>query len=163
MEIPRPTQIGRPLSRVASRVRSTSFRAVAATLSRVPVTPISDAAYTNPREASQVSLRRRSVEEGATRKIRSRPAASLALIQGPASSGIRSGVITPDPPAAAMSAANASTPYRSMGFQYDMTRAAAPASATARTTANTSLGVVPAASARSAACWMTGPSMVGSE
>ena len=39
------------------------------------------------------------MELGATRKTRSRPCSSLAAIQSPASSGIRSGVISPAPPA----------------------------------------------------------------
>ena len=50
---------------------------------------------------------RSSVELGATRKTRSRPVASLASIHGPASSGMRSGVMSPAPPAAARSRAKA--------------------------------------------------------
>ena len=49
---------------------------------------------------------RASVEEGETRKIRSRPHASETASHSAASSGVRSGVIAPAPPAAARSRAN---------------------------------------------------------
>src|SRR4051812_18818873 len=106
---------------------------------------------------------RSSLDEGATRKIGSTPAASTAASQGPASSGMRSGVITPAPPAAAKSVANLSAPYRATGFQYVMTSAGAPVAATADTVPSTSGARVPAASARSTAAWIVGPSMSGSE
>ena len=44
---------------------------------------------------------RASVDDGATRKVRSIPAASVTSIHASASSGVRSGVMTPLPPAAA--------------------------------------------------------------
>ena len=74
-----------------------------------------DAHRRRPRRRSRatpaaVETMRASVEDGATRKTRSSPCASLAASQSPASSGIRSGVIAPDPPAAARSAAKRSTP-----------------------------------------------------
>ena len=47
------------------------------------------------RDAATTSMRA-SVLLGATRNTRSRPASSVAAIQGPASSGVRSGVMTPD-------------------------------------------------------------------
>ena len=53
---------------------------------------------------------RSSVDDGATRKTRSRPCAVEAASHSSASSGMRSGVIMPRPPAAARSRANASTP-----------------------------------------------------
>ena len=51
-----------------------------------------------------------SVLDGATRKILSSPYSSLAAIHSSASSGVRSGVMRPAPPAAAKSRANARTP-----------------------------------------------------
>lgn len=77
---------------------------------RSPVTPIVEAAYTKPREAATVLARRSGVELGATRNTRSSPCASDAAIHSAASSGMRSGVIMPAPPAAARSRAYASTP-----------------------------------------------------
>ena len=50
---------------------------------------------------------RSSVEDGETRKIRSSPCASETLNQSSASSGVRSGVMAPAPPAAARSRAKA--------------------------------------------------------
>ena len=50
---------------------------------------------------------RSGVDDGATRKTVSIPAASVAAIHEPASSGMRSGVMTPQPPALARSVANA--------------------------------------------------------
>ena len=73
------------------------------------------------------------------------------------------GVITPHPPAAARSRAKASTPNLSTGFQYDMTTVAAPVLATSPAMAMTSAGVVPPRKAWSAAAWITGPSINGSE
>ena len=95
---------------MASRTRLTSPAAAAPTLSRAPVVPISDAAYTNPRQSAVIRAIRASGELGATRKTRSRPQASEASSQSPASSGGRSGVISPAPPAAARSRAKAATP-----------------------------------------------------
>ncbi len=105
-------------------------------------------------------------DDGATRNNVSSgtgrwPAAAAS--HGPASSGMMSGRITPAPPAAARSAANRSTPYRSIGFQYDITSVGAPVAATLETVCSTSGVVVPAASAASTASWMVGPSMTGSE
>ena len=54
--------------------------------------------------------RRSSLESGDTRKIRSSPCRCEASIHSPASSGIRSGVMMPAPPAFARSRANRSTP-----------------------------------------------------
>jgi hypothetical protein len=58
--------------------------------------------------------------------------------------------------------ANRPTPYRSTGFQYDITSVGAPVAATARTVSRTSSVVVPLASAISAARWIVGPSISGS-
>ena len=71
---------------------------------------------------------RSSVEDGDTRKMRSSSWASEAAIQASASSGVRSGVIAPDPPAAARSRAKASGPYFSIRFQYVITTAWVPVS-----------------------------------
>ena len=76
-----------------------------------------DAAYRKPRVAAAVSAIRSADDDGATRKIGSRPLACAAASHGPASSTIRSGVITPEPPAAARSRAKASTPYASIGLK----------------------------------------------
>ena len=107
-DTPSPTQTAR--SGAAARVRATSRSAASLTVVRVPVTPIVEAAYTKPRQAAVVERSRASVEDGATRKTRSRSCSSEAASHSPASSGIRSGVIAPAPPAAARSAANRSTP-----------------------------------------------------
>ena len=72
-------------------------------------------------------------------------------------------MIIPAPPAAARSAANRSTPYCSIGFQYVMTTTGTPVRATASTVRSTPAGVIPPASASSTACWITGPSSTGSE
>ena len=72
-------------------------------------------------------------------------------------------MISPAPPAAARSAANRSTPYCSTGFQYVITSTGTPLRATASTVRSTPAVVVPAASARSTAVWITGPSSTGSE
>jgi hypothetical protein len=101
----------------ASRVRATSVWAASLTVARVPVTPMVEATYTNPRLAAVVDRSRASVDDGATRNTRSRSARSAAAIHSPASSGMRSGVMSPAPPAPARSVANRSTPYRSTGFQ----------------------------------------------
>jgi hypothetical protein len=122
-----------------------------------------EAAYTKPREAVAVEASRSGVELGATRKTRSSPCASAATSQSAASSGIRSGVIRPAPPAAARSRAKASTPYRSTGFQYVITSTGAPVRAICSTAAKTSRTREPPARACSTARWMTGPSMTGSE
>ena len=87
------------------------------TASRAPVTPIVEAAYTKPRLASSVFTSRSSVDDGATRKMRSRLCVAEATNQSSASSGIRFGVMMPEPPAAARSRAKRSTPYWSTGFQ----------------------------------------------
>ena len=50
------------------------------------------------------------VDDGETRKIRSRSWASVTSIHRSASSGVRSGVMMPHPPAAARSRAKASAP-----------------------------------------------------
>src|SRR3954464_6643176 len=71
-ETPRPTHTARPGA--TSRVRATSFSAASLTVARVPVTPIVEAAYTNPRQAAAVERSRAWVEDGATRKTRSRSA-----------------------------------------------------------------------------------------
>ena len=94
----------------AAFVRETSALARSSRLARSPVTPIVEAAYTKPRDAAAVRRRRSSREEGATRKTRSRFRASEASIQADASSGMRSGVMRPAPPASARSPAKASTP-----------------------------------------------------
>src|SRR5665647_628595 len=65
---PRPTQTRWAPARRAS---TTSASACAPTVARVPVTPIVDAAYTNPRDARAVMASRSTVELGATRNTRS--------------------------------------------------------------------------------------------
>src|SRR5579875_630661 len=105
---------------------------------------------------------RLSVDDGATRNTRSRCSVSLASSQAAASSGIRSGVIAPDPPACASDVAKRDTPYRSTGFQYVITTAAAPVAATAATASNASRSPTPARTAGSAAAWIVGPSITGS-
>ena len=160
VETPSPTAIGRSVS---ARDLATSSGAAELTCVRAPVTPMVEAAYRNPEVTEATVVMRTSVEDGATRKIRSSPLAVVAAIQGPASSGVRSGVITPWPPAAARRSAKRSTPYRSIGFQYDMTTGVPPAALTWATTSRTVSGVVPARRARSTAAWMSGPSMSGSE
>ena len=62
------------------------------------------------RQAASVLAIRASLDDGATRKTRSRAYWSEAVNQAPASSGVRSGVIAPEPPAAARSRAKASGP-----------------------------------------------------
>src|SRR5690606_27900155 len=112
LEMPSPSPTGRPeppLSMIA-RVRSTRRGAPVSTAERVPVTPITDAAYTNPRHTPVIFSMRSSVELSATRNTRSRSWASDASSHAPPSSGVRSGVISPAPPAEARSRANASTP-----------------------------------------------------
>ena len=105
---------------------------------------------------------RSSVEDGDTRKMRSSSWASEAAIQASASSGVRSGVIAPDPPAAARSRAKASGPYFSIRFQYVITTAWVPVSATASTAAKASRVRTPRASALVPARWMVTPSIIGS-
>jgi hypothetical protein len=67
-----------------------------------------------PRQCSAVYRSRASLEDGATRKTRDSPVASLAPSQSdggvPASSGVRSGVMTPAPPASTMASAKRRTP-----------------------------------------------------
>ena len=71
-----------------------------------------------PLQAASVAAIRASVEDGATRKTRSRSWLSAAASHSPASSGIRSGVISPAPPAAARSRGErARRRTRSTGFQ----------------------------------------------
>src|SRR5437016_4675217 len=118
----------------------------------------------NPRDTSATVFTRASVDDGATRNTGSMSASATPSSQSAAaSSGVRSGVIAPTPPAVARSRANAALPYRSIGFQYDMTTTAAPVSATCVTVLRTSRTLVPAPSDLSTACWMTGPSINGSE
>ena len=102
-------------------------------------------------------------DDGATRKMVSSPCFSAAASQRPASSGIRSGMIAPRPPAAAKSSANFSGPYCSTGFQYVMVTHLPPAAVTSPTTRKRSLMRKPASSAMSAASWIVGPSIIGSE
>src|SRR5450631_324647 len=116
----------------------------------------------NPRQNRAVMARRASVLLGATRKMRSRPCASLAATQGSASSGNRSGVMSPQPPAAAKSVAKRSTPYRSTGFQYVITTVATPVAATASTVRSTCAVVEPDRNAMSCDRAMIGPSSTGS-
>ena len=73
-----------------------------------------------------------------------------------ASSGIRSGVIIPSPPAAARSRANASTPQRNTGFQYVITTARPPALLIASTAASASRTRTPPRSAASVAAAIVG-------
>lgn len=69
----------------------------------------------------------------------------------------------PAPPYSASSAVKRSTPYRSIGFQYVMTRIGAPVAACAsRTVRMMSAILTPPRSAMSSAVWMTGPSSTGS-
>lgn len=69
----------------------------------------------------------------------------------------------PAPPASASSAVKRSTPYRSIGFQYVMTRIGTPvASWASRTVRITSAIFTPPRRAMSSAVWMTGPSSTGS-
>ena len=104
---PSPTPTGRS---VCARIRATSAAAPAPT-----VVPGAGDAHRRGRVDEAAAGRARSARsarrwsDGATRKTRSRPCASAAAIQSaPASSGMRSGVISPAPPAAARSRANAS-------------------------------------------------------
>ena len=60
--------------------------------------------------AERIELITSGDELGATRKTGSRPCSAAASSHGPASSGVRSGVISPLPPAPARSRANAATP-----------------------------------------------------
>ena len=160
LRTPRPTATG-PL--VTRRTRATSAGATADVCSRAPVTPMTLDAYTKPRHTAAVAAIRASVDEGATRNTRSSPCSSDAASHSSASSGIRSGVISPAPPAAARSRAKAGTPYRSTGFQYVMISVGTPSAAVASTVRSTSATRTPPASAASAARWMVGPSMTGSE
>ena len=64
----------------------------------------------NPLPTDATRAMRSGVEDGATRNTGSTFAAPTASSHPAASSGMRSGVITPEPPAAAKSRANASTP-----------------------------------------------------
>ena len=68
---------------------------------------------------------------------------STAFFHASASSIVRSGVITPEPPEFLSSSANFSTPYLSMGFQYVITTTGTPRAATAFTVAKTSSAPVP--------------------
>ncbi len=128
------------------------------------MTPIVEAAYTNPLLARATSSTRASVLLGATRKTRSRPRAALAAGHSPASSASRSGVMSPVTPWARASAANRSTPYRRMGFQYVMTSTPVPgdASVTAAAAVRASRTRTPPRRAASTARAMTGPSITGS-
>ena len=114
VETPRPTHTR---SAPAARARATTSSAAEDTLSRAPVTPITDTAYTKPDDACTVMSMRSRVVDGATRKIRSSPCSSEAANHSPASSGIRSGVMIPAPPASLSRRANSSTPVCSTGFQ----------------------------------------------
>jgi hypothetical protein len=77
---------------------------------------------------------------------------------------MRSGVMSPAPPAAARSSAKRWTPYCSTGFQYVMTTTGAAVRAViSRTAVKTSRTRKPSARARCVAAWITGPSMTGSE
>ena len=100
-----------------STSNSLAFSAAAPTDERTPVTPMTAAAYTNPRHASVTRDKRSGVELGATRNTRSRPVRSLAATQSAASSGMRSGVMSPAPPASRSSSAKRSTPRRRTRFQ----------------------------------------------
>ncbi|CAH0326879.1 hypothetical protein SRABI128_05622 [Microbacterium sp. Bi128] len=103
-------------------------------------------------------------DEGATRNTRSRPYLSEAAIHSAASSGMRSGVMSPAPPASARRRENSSTPIRTTGFQYVMTSTAASVLLVMpRTTSKTSRTWKPFARASVVAAWMTWPSMTGSE
>src|SRR4029077_13098118 len=143
--------------------RRTSSGAATDTASRAPVTPIVEAAYTNPRDARTVSANRSGVDDGATKKIRSKSRASDTANRSSASSGIKSGVIIPSPPAEARSRANASTPHRNTGFQYVITTARPPALLIASTAASASRTRTPPRNAASVAAAITGPSIPGSE
>ena len=114
METPRPTHTR---SAPAARVRSTTSRTCAPTEARAPVTPIDEAAYTHPLECAAMRASLRAGEDGADRYTRSRPLASAAASHCAPSSGGRSGVIRPEPPTPAKSAAKRSTPHHSTGFQ----------------------------------------------
>ena len=67
------------------------------------------------------------------------------------SSIVKSGVMTPDPPLSEIDAANFSTPYLSIGFQYVITTDATPVSDAVFNAANTSDACVPPWSEISAA------------
>ncbi len=67
---PRPTATG---TSEQSRTLATSPAAWSLTAARVPVMPISDAAYTKPRQRAVTVSTRDRVELGATRNTRSRP------------------------------------------------------------------------------------------
>ena len=68
----------------------------------------------------------------------------------------------PPTPAAAAAARNASRPRRSTGFAYVITATGIPTPAS-RIVARTSSTVAPASRASADACWITPPSMIGSE
>ena len=75
---------------------------------------------------------------GATTYIGLISLVSAAASHSADSSIVKSGVITPDPPFSAIDAANFSTPYFSIGFQYVITTEATPVSDAVFKAANTS-------------------------
>lgn len=96
LETPSPTQTGRSLP--VARVRSTRSCAWAPTDSRVPVTPISEAAYTKPLPAAVISASRASLLLGATTKTVASPCFCACSLHSADSCTGRSGRMHPAPP-----------------------------------------------------------------
>src|SRR3989454_451571 len=113
-DIPKPTAIG---SEVTARARRTSAGKSSGNVSLAPVTPVREMRYRNPVEDSAMRFRRASVEVGAPRNIVSRPRAATVCGYPPASSGVRSVMTTPSPPAVAAVSANRSMPICRTGLK----------------------------------------------
>src|SRR5271170_4113103 len=95
-EIPNPTATGNLVTR---RSRRTNFCASSANCCRVPVTPVRDTAYTNPREASATRFNRASGLVGAARNTGAKSYAFTARKYSPDSSTGKSVTNTPSTPA----------------------------------------------------------------
>ena len=161
--MPKPSAIG---SDVCARMRRTSASAPEATRSRAPVTPSrempyrnplpSSAAFSNPRVGRRRAQQKDRIEAGRRQRRRGTP---------PASSIGRSSASTPSTPAAAARCAKASDahPQQRVRVAEDDDRRRDRPAARSAIIASAARRLPPAASARSVARWMTGPSASGSE
>src|SRR3954447_5374755 len=115
-----------------------------------------------PRASAAIEASRSCGVLGATSGTRAIPRESHAARSSPDSSCGRSGTIRPAAPAAAMKSANGSAPRVRTAFAYTMSTTGSRGDSASQTR-STPCRVAPAASARVAAAWITGPSASGSE
>ncbi len=99
---------------------------------------------------------------GAASMMCSTPAAPAWWRQSVDSSRERSPKIVPDTPCSASRRAKRSCPKRN-AMLYDVIATKGTPTSAADSSLSTDSGVVPRSRARVLACWMTGPSMIGSE